>query len=308
MSKPSLTVSINPTYYCNFNCDFCYLTPEQLSDKNKVSLDKLNELLSVVDNKYNIQHIDLYGGELTVLPKDYQQGLLDLCRKYVNGTINLVTNLSHFNSPLIAATDVTVAVSYDQLARQYHDRVLDNMFSMGRDFSVLTLCSKKFLDEVDVDVYVDTLNMFTSLISLEIKPYSSNQANAHDVPYTRYEDFVKTIIEHPNRNFHLRNIDYMDEVIDGTHNSYSDDHIYITPQGSFAVLDFDLNGNEFFKPVKDLDEYHKWTLREKTMTNEGMCGECKYRGKCLSEHLKVVHDLENSCNGFYNLLEYWANG
>ena len=33
-----MNLSINPTYYCNFRCDFCYLTPEQLGDRQKIDL------------------------------------------------------------------------------------------------------------------------------------------------------------------------------------------------------------------------------------------------------------------------------
>ena len=42
------TVSVNPTYYCNFRCDFCYLTPTQLGDRltTKVSIikDRMDEI------------------------------------------------------------------------------------------------------------------------------------------------------------------------------------------------------------------------------------------------------------------------
>ena len=39
------TVSINPSYFCNFRCDFCYLTPEQLGNQKKISLERLDQLL-----------------------------------------------------------------------------------------------------------------------------------------------------------------------------------------------------------------------------------------------------------------------
>ena len=34
--KP-ITVSINPSYFCNFRCDFCYLTSEQLGDQKDLA-------------------------------------------------------------------------------------------------------------------------------------------------------------------------------------------------------------------------------------------------------------------------------
>ena len=49
--KP-ITVSINPSYFCNFSCDFCYLTPEQLKDQKRISLVDL-------DN-YKEEHVSKY--------------------------------------------------------------------------------------------------------------------------------------------------------------------------------------------------------------------------------------------------------
>ncbi len=49
MDKP-ITVSVNPSYFCNFRCDFCYLTEEQLSDQKKIELEKLDDLLSQIPN------------------------------------------------------------------------------------------------------------------------------------------------------------------------------------------------------------------------------------------------------------------
>jgi MoaA/NifB/PqqE/SkfB family radical SAM enzyme len=73
------TVSINPSYFCNFRCDFCYLTPEQLGDQKKISLEKLDELLADIPK---IDYIDLYGGEIGALKKDYFYGLKDTIRKH----------------------------------------------------------------------------------------------------------------------------------------------------------------------------------------------------------------------------------
>ena len=61
-----MIVSINPSYFCNFRCDFCYLSTKQLGDQKQISFDKLDELLSQVDN---IEHIDLYGGEVGAMKK-----------------------------------------------------------------------------------------------------------------------------------------------------------------------------------------------------------------------------------------------
>jgi len=55
-----MNLSINPTYYCNFACDFCYLTTEQLNDRHKITpLWLENSLQQITDE---VGHVDLYGG------------------------------------------------------------------------------------------------------------------------------------------------------------------------------------------------------------------------------------------------------
>jgi sulfatase maturation enzyme AslB (radical SAM superfamily) len=88
-----MNLSINPTYYCNFRCDFCYLTPEQLGDRNKIDLDVLDQRLSEVPH---INHVDLYGGEVGLLKPDYFYAMKDIIRKYYDDEININTNLSAF--------------------------------------------------------------------------------------------------------------------------------------------------------------------------------------------------------------------
>ena len=77
-----MIVSINPTYFCNFRCDFCYLTSEELGNQKQISFNKLDELLSQV---HNIEHIDLYGGEIGAMKKSYFYGLKEIIRKHYLG-------------------------------------------------------------------------------------------------------------------------------------------------------------------------------------------------------------------------------
>jgi hypothetical protein len=64
-----ITVSINPSYFCNFRCDFCYLTPEQLGDQKRIPLPILDKRLEEISKVKEIEWIDLYGGEIGALKK-----------------------------------------------------------------------------------------------------------------------------------------------------------------------------------------------------------------------------------------------
>ena len=44
-----ITVSINPSYFCNFRCNFCYLTSKQLGDQKQIPLPILDKKLKWMD-------------------------------------------------------------------------------------------------------------------------------------------------------------------------------------------------------------------------------------------------------------------
>ena len=165
------TVSINPTYFCNFRCDFCYLTTEQLADQNKIELDKLDKLLADIPS---IDYVDLYGGEIGALKKDYFYGLKDTIRKHYADEINIITNYSMLHEGFYE-DDVYLSVSYDFEAREKYDKVYYNMLQSPVPIAVLILASPRVI-EMDVDNMIQQLNLCTSIESVEIKPYSINQA------------------------------------------------------------------------------------------------------------------------------------
>lgn len=300
-----LTLSINPWYYCNFACEFCYLTKEQLADTKLLSLDILNERLAEISAQDQIEMVDLYGGELGLLPKDYWNDLIDLLHAYNIFDINLITNLSMVNE-ITKDERVYISVSYDFDAREDHERVWRNMALLERPFSILMLASPELITK-DSNEMIDMLNSLNNLVSVEIKPYSSNQANQLDVNYTQFEEFVKMWVINRDKKFSLTNESLLQSVIDKRRNSFSDDHVYITPSGKYGVLEFDLNDNEFFLEYETLEEYFEWCDKEKKrVAKNKFCSECQHFGHCLSEHLRDVKSLDNSCNGFKHLIDWYG--
>ena len=90
--KP-ITVSINPSYFCNFRCNFCYLTPEQLGDQKRLSLVDLDNRLNQISQYREIDWIDLYGGEIGDLKKEYFYGLRYVIRNYLRGINNIFNKI-----------------------------------------------------------------------------------------------------------------------------------------------------------------------------------------------------------------------
>lgn len=298
-------VSLNPTYYCNFRCPFCYLG-DRLSDKTTISIDHINDRLSeVISHGHDIESIDIYGGEILSLGKDYQRKLIESCMLY-SENIRVTTNLSLDYSVLLEYP-VQVCVSYDYKARQSWERVIKNMHEFPKELHVLMLASHEFLKQ-DPVIVLDSISKVPNLQTVEIKPYSTNQYNQENVTHRDFEECVKRYIEHGYMlgGTELVNIEMIEYALSGEANSFSDDHIYITPDNKFAVLDFDENDNESFTEIGSFEEYKDWTQVEKLkMAANRYCNQCEYFGSCLSEHLRDVVDLTNSCSGYKGLLDWY---
>jgi sulfatase maturation enzyme AslB (radical SAM superfamily) len=301
-----MILSINPTYYCNFRCNFCYLTEEQLSDRKKITLDLLESRVQEAQHHYQVDMVDLYGGEIGLLPESYVNDLCSMLNRNNIDDINIITNLSMVND-VIRNPDFYVTVSYDFDCREQHDRVWNNMFKLEKPFAVLILAGPDLIKK-DVDEMILHLNLLANLESVEIKPYSTNQANAHDVTFKDFEEFVKKWIESDMpKNFHFVNEENIQKSLDGTRNAFSNDHVYITPTGKYGVLEFDAEDKEYFLELDTIQEYTQWAEHEPTKNVSDICRSCQFYGKCLTEHYRYVTSLDNGCNGFKGLLE-WYNG
>jgi len=293
-----MNLSINPSYFCNFSCEFCYLTKEQLKDQKSIDIERLKDLLSQVPH---IDYIDLYGGEIGALRGKYLDEIKVAIRGYYGGEINIITNLSMVND-MFLEEDISLTVSFDFDARERYEEVFANMLMLPREFSMLILASSEVVS-MDVDSMISQLNVISNLTSVEIKPYSTNQANSYDVTHKDYEDFIAKWMDSPvEKNFRFGNEEYIIRSLNNDYNAFSDDHVYITPNGKFAVLEFDLNDNEFFKELDSFEDYLKWADDEKINLSK-ICKECKYLGRCLTEHYRFVTDLKDSCSGYRGLLE-----
>lgn len=297
--KP-LTLSINLSYFCNFRCKFCYLTNKQLSDKTIISHERLDSLLSQIKD---IKYIDLYGGEIGLLDEKTFYSYKNIIRKHYDGEINLVTNLSMLRDYFFD-DDISLSVSYDFDAREKSDIVYRNMIMSKKPIHLLILASEQVL-KMDIDYMIKVINFCSSIKSVEIKPYSINQANSQQVTHAQFEDFIINWSDRiKDMNFQFVNYDKIDKAFFLENNSFSDDHVYITPNGKFAVLEFDKQDKEYFLELDSIDKYYEWANSEKTNLSP-ICKSCKYVGHCLTEHHRYVKDLDNSCNGYIGLLNWY---
>lgn len=311
--KP-ITVSINPTYLCNFRCSFCYLTKEQLADNDRSLIMQIYERLKEIRKHTTIEHIDIYGGEVSLLPEAYMETVIDMALHACDGKVNIVTNFSKI-SDWMYRDDIDISVSWDHNCRERSSKVLNNIARFPNDVHVLMLASRCMIDWTPHTIHMANkiLAGMKNIVSVEIKPYSTNQANSDFVPFNAYEHFVRKWFKEYNDkweyegSYEFVNKNNIEAALSGERNAWSDDHVYITPNGKFGVLEFDLNDNEFFLELDTFEQYIKWSEQEKRKIGwNKFCGECEYFGHCLSEHLREVRSLEHSCNGFKGLLDWYG--
>ena len=197
-----------------------------------------------------------------------------------------------------------ISVSYDFKYREHHEKVFANILGFSKDVHIIVLAIDNIIINADRDIPImhQMFSTVGNITSVEIKPYSGNDYNSQQSTYADYEDYVFKWLALQG-TYELVNRKKIEDCLSQKGSSFSDNHIYITPNGNISILDFDDKGNEHFKELETFTNYLEWCRieKEKVTTNE-ICKSCDYLGHCLSEHLKDVKSLENSCNGFINLL------
>lgn len=295
-----MNISLAPSFHCNFRCAWCYLSVEQLRDRSLLNLDLLHTKLQTVAP---VEHVDIYGGEPATLPQHYVEQLLTVLKSHTH-SINVISNFS-IVPEWFYRDDITISASYDWDQRQSHDKVLTNIIGFNKPIAILMLATEE-LCQKDPKEIASVLNSISTVGSLEIKPYSTNQFNQHGMDWTLFENWIKKWLDLP-LNFELVNRKLLDQSINKQYNAYSDNHLYIAPDGEFYVLDFDINDREYFRHIKDLTHYAQWTKDEKQqVTGNKFCSKCQWQGHCVTEHYRNVKTIDRSCNGFKHLLDWYA--
>jgi hypothetical protein len=242
-----------------------------------------------------------------LLDESYLEELDQLLLNYGDPSLNIVTNLFKTH-PFFLKDHVQLSVSFDFSAREKHETVLNNIIKTPKEISILMLASPE-LTKLDVETCISIFNSVSNIISVEIKPYSQNQSNQLNIEYNQFESYIQKWLNSPiKKRFQFINEDLIKKSISKTNNAYSDDHLYITPNGKFAVLEFDENDREYFLEFDELSFYESWKAKERQMIAVNKhCSQCRYQGHCLTEHYRNVTNLEHSCNGFKHLLDWFQD-
>ena len=127
---------------CNINCYFCYFSA-RIADKNHpehafMSLEKAKEICRMFREEYDLNSIDIQGGEPTIYPQIFE--LLDYCNE-IGLKPTLITNLIALNNYKYCENFKTHGI-YDFLASiqaigDVYDRIVDVKDGFKRQLQAL---------------------------------------------------------------------------------------------------------------------------------------------------------------------------
>lgn len=292
-----MIVHVMPTYACNMRCEYCYLKGlERHTDI--LSIKKAEEVLTAISSHYDIERINIYGGEIGLLSDGYLKELFTACHAFTHH-ITAVTNLSR---PEILSLDPMVSWTTSvNDERQENQKVIANLLMIENRLNLSQVVTPSVLKK-GADRCLRELSMLGN--SVEFLRYSPAISNAiWDISNRKYEDFMIDVLDHAgNYPIQVQNMNDLRACIKGTYNAYMDSNLFISPNGSLNYVSYE-NGLEYFHPVQTIEQFMVITHKEKHLY-ENKCRGCPYLGHCYAEHL---HDSKagDVCCGLPNLLRYY---
>ena len=323
-----MILHVMPTYYCDNNCGYCYLGNLRKEYKiiNKIELDsalsKVDKLIANGTLKENITHIAVYGGNIFEIPISYLKCSIikPLLERYPEAPMGIV---GIGNDEMPFATDllmrdlideygerVSWSISYNK-ERPNNKETLQIMsmlqYQQKRTLVVLFQKNikdpKKYLKELNAlhVNYITFLQYFPSnrnprYMALSYKEFNSMMIKLLHEYFSNREDY----------NFRIDNIDDLNNVINGNYNVYTDEAIFINPNGQLGFIDYkEFDGNivEYLKTFDNLSDIADFLDQERKIYEQS-CKDCIRYNHCYPEHLNkyALGDKKDDCCGRLSLI------
>lgn len=301
--KPNLHLSIMPTYKCNFHCGYCYLG--DLTTTNTIlDLDKLSTKLEELNNNYNIDNVCIYGGEVSLLGRDYLNDLVKLLNGY---NISLVTNLSNdWIIDFCLLNDIRLCVSLNE-ERPYYNETICKLKKLKhvKNISLSVVILPSLITDEQIEKAFDLYEeLGFEILFIPYHPSIHSKQTINIKPHMFEESLQKLLKENNKRNNPIiisNEIILNDDKYEPTNNKF----LFINPNGEYSSVKYDDKGIEEFIIFKNLDEYNNYCKKEIKMYYEN-CNGCQFYGKCKAEHL-IFNGYDESCSGLYKLLSQYSN-
>ena len=304
-----MILHVMPTYSCNINCGYCYLGNLRKEYKiiNKI---ELNSALSKVDTliangtlRENITHIDIYGGDIFEIPVSYLKCSIikPLLDRYQEASVNIV-GIGNDRTPFV--TDLLMRDLIDEYGERVSWSVSYNKERPNNKKTLQTLSMLQYQPKdalvvlfprniKDPKEYLKELNALHVDYITFLQYFPSNKNSQYAT--ISYEEFnsmmIKLLHEYfSNRKdykFKIDNINDLNDVINGNYNVYTDEAIFINPNGQLGFIDYkEFGGNivEYYKSFDKLADIAVFLDQERKLY-EKSCKDCIRFNHCYPEHL-----------------------
>lgn len=301
----NLTLSIMPSYKCNFKCQYCYLG-NLIQNDNLLNLENLESSLLELKQLYNIKNVSLYGGELSLLDNVYLQHLVDLIKiKLPKSSISLTSNFSNENIlTFCLLNNIKLNVSLNEERYQYSKTLQQIKKYTGTklfDLTVVVLPSiinkhtnelYKFYNDLGFDVFF-------------IQHHNSIHQKSYSISLDQFSKFLYDFIcYHSMQSDAKFKIENLNVLNDTEFNPNTESYLFINPNGKYCTTVFKDNIEHYVT----FDNLQQWqTFCEKSyQMYENSCSTCKFFNRCKAEHLETLNN-DNECSGLKHLLTSLQN-
>lgn len=290
-------------YFCNLNCEYCYLgclrADKKIIDSNMLKM-QLDEIASMRD----IEEIIVAGGESTLLPLRLLQQIIYTCKDYTDN-VNFITNFSDSEiAGVVYSITGNICVSINKERQGYEDTVqkllssdLENIsLSIVATPDILAMEKQKLIGKLEV--------LKRPVLFLQYSPSIYNNV-VYPVSNMDYEAFMIGFIKEylkKQRNFDLLNLQDIENCLSKNEEPWQDSVVFIDPYNRYTGLEY-IGNREHFMGFGSIAELEESSARQKALFLS-KCRSCKYFGNCYAEHMKDW-DSDDSCCGMKGLLEWY---
>ena len=301
-------VSVQPTFYCKMNCNYCYLG-DLRKEREILDLRILRKRFESILTVTNIDAIDIFGGEISLLNLEYLRDLFALCFEFCP-VVNISSNLSNLKilEVLKHFPQVNLSLSWNKERPDYYkiEEILNhkkNYFkNLKNKIQILTVALPSLLN-TSVE---EMLGKFESWnLPVTILRYFPSTFNAsYDISISEYENFIIKVLETylgGNYTFLLNNYWMVKKF--NLKSPLLSSNIFIQPSGDYSWINYQ-GQKEIYLHSDKIESWLQAIQKEKMLYKE-KCSSCPFYNRCLAEHLNFNDINKDSCCGLKNLLMWW---
>ena len=263
-------MNIIPSYYCNFSCPFCISHSKQRG--YLLDLDWFqNEL-----EKINCNHLNIIGGEPTMLPRQYLRDIIAICSKKLGHKPSMYTNLSNIIKEF---DDVNLHVSFNPGITEHSDLIKRNLMKLTMPFEINIILSNN-LAKMGTKI-ITRLLQFKNLTKLSLSYYTHFAGEDFTPSSEEYITFIKEILDIKDNRLHYY-------PLSSLKNGYTKDIspetcAEILPNNKYriSVRDFAHTKLNIFEEFDTWEEVVKQYKKACELWIPSKCSDCKFKYNCL---------------------------